>query len=103
MSQFEMFHDFVVKQKIPGDKLILLGGDFTEDKYVPNPNNLPPPFEGEYYKEMLQELDATAISLFKAAISTPIIHFWVNCRTKSATRNFWIVCPGLLAGYDTSC
>jgi hypothetical protein len=70
MSQFEMFRNFIVKQNIPEDQLILLGGDFNEDKYYPNPEDLGPPFEGRYYQEMLHELDAGAFPIQGSNIHT---------------------------------
>jgi exonuclease III len=70
MSQYEMFHNFIIKQKIPEDQLILLGGDFNEDKYFPNPEDLPPPFEGQYYKEMLHDLDASAFPILGSNFHT---------------------------------
>jgi exonuclease III len=70
MTQFEMMRNFIVKQNIPEDQLILLGGDFNEDKYYPNPEDLSPPFEGRYYKEMLHELDASAFPIQGSNIHT---------------------------------
>lgn len=63
MYQYEMLYNFVVKQKIPEDELILLGGDFNGNKYGPNPNNLEEPFHGEHYMEMLHEIDADVIPI----------------------------------------